>query len=243
MLRLVSATQPRSVHASRSRRRCDFFWTKFCRAQSQNCETKKNTPMKIKLIVSGVLCALEVSSFAQLTDNQRNGAQIGGPNLAEAEYQKSQDLKNRWLKNPKAIIRVVNGKIYNIQTNTAWQWIGGVVSSKTDSGLLIIYQRNIKNFALRNYSGDATADKQIYTFAIRVGTYDLDGSTPVELWDCGTPYVPPPPTPEQIKAAQESAKIAAQRERKKTISNSKQRGRLASISSHQRRCLRTIQPW
>lgn len=46
---------------------------------------------------------------------------------------------------------------------------------------------------------------------MQVGTYDWDG-TPIKLYDCGTPYVPPPLTLEQIKAQQEAAKAAAQRE-------------------------------
>lgn len=179
--------------------------------------------MKIKIFLfSSVFSTL--SAVAQLTDNQRNGAQI--PSIREptvAEMQKNaQDIKNRWLKNnPEAIIRVVNGKTYNIQTNTDWQWIGGKVSSKGSDGILVVYQRNIygeiiKKFALRNYSGDATADIQIFTIAIRVGTYD-DAAIPIELWDCGTPYVAPPPTPEQIKAAQEAAKIAALRAKQKAL--------------------------
>jgi TPR repeat protein len=43
---------------------------------------------------------------------------------------------------------------------------------------------------------------------MRIGKYDM-GGRPIELYDCGTPYFPPPPTPEQI-AAQKQAQAEAQ---------------------------------
>src|SRR6185312_13964088 len=42
--------------------------------------------------------------------------------------------------------------------------------------------------------------------AIRIGTVVENGET-YELWDCGTAYIPPPPTPEQIKSSQAAAEI------------------------------------
>ena len=49
----------------------------------------------------------------------------------------------------------------------------------------------------------ATIDEEIRITALRIGTLKVAGA-PLEFYDCGTPYLPPPPTPEQIKAAQET---------------------------------------
>ena len=75
-----------------------------------------------------------------------------------------------------------------------------------------IEDENGRMFALTNYQGEVIADGPIGSyFGKKVGTYDW-GSSPLALYDCGTPYTPPPPTPEEIaaaKAAQEKAKVDA----------------------------------
>lgn len=68
-----------------------------------------------------------------------------------------------------------------------------------------------RTVALTNFPNinDATVDQQIRIKALRMGTFKVSDSSPIEFYDCGTPYVPPPPTPEQIKAAQDAAQARA----------------------------------
>ncbi|MGD1090057.1 MAG: hypothetical protein ABR955_15240 [Verrucomicrobiota bacterium] len=109
---------------------------------------------------------------------------------------------------------VVNGKIYDSLNSPLWRPVTGQVTSITDDGALILDDGNGVTTALKNYSGDGTAGKEVQAWAMRVGTYNW-GDIPLQLWDCGKPYIPPPPTPAQIKAAQDAAKIAELREKQK----------------------------
>ena len=60
--------------------------------------------------------------------------------------------------------------------------------------------------------GNATINKEISEYAMRIGTLTVKGS-PLEFYDCGKIYVPPPPTPEQIAAAQEAIRLAQEKAR------------------------------
>jgi TPR repeat protein len=118
------------------------------------------------------------------------------------------------------IFRVVNGRIYNVLASPDWKIVIGKVNH-TEGDLLLLtgedtYRDISSKRALKNYGGDGSVDKQIYTVAIRVGTHNWN-DVPLELWDCGIPYVAPPPTPEQIKAAQEAAKVRAIADKKKAM--------------------------
>jgi TPR repeat protein len=55
-----------------------------------------------------------------------------------------------------------------------------------------------------NYESLANGSK-VNERAIHIGTVTENGET-YELWDCGAIYVPPPPTREQVKVAEEAAK-------------------------------------
>lgn len=106
---------------------------------------------------------------------------------------------------------VIDGKVYDMRQNSDFK--NGNVEYASDSIVVITYA--LSHIAIKNYPRtDATEGRHIECCAVRAGTYDWNG-TPLELWDCGKPYVPPPPTQEQIKAAQEAAKVTALREKQK----------------------------
>jgi TPR repeat protein len=52
--------------------------------------------------------------------------------------------------------------------------------------------------AITNYSGVVVSTKLLNVVALRTGTYSW-GGTPLELYDCGIPYITPPPSAEQIE--------------------------------------------
>jgi len=114
--------------------------------------------------------------------------------------------------------RVVDGKVYNIINSQLWKSVSGQVEYLTQDKVLILYAADglTTGFALKNYPSDASTDKEVRTVAIRTGIYNWNGQ-PLPLWDCGTPYVPPPPTPEQIKAMQESQRIASLRDKQNAL--------------------------
>ena len=65
-----------------------------------------------------------------------------------------------------------------------------------------------KKLTLKHYMGGLVGE------TVTVRAMMIEGGDTSELWDCGKPYVPPPLTPEQIKAAQEAANA-------RTIANKK----------------------
>lgn len=81
-------------------------------------------------------------------------------------------------------LRRVNGHIVNMFLN------GNLISLRVESkidGFIIGNGGNsheFGRFAVKNYTGDAIADKYIDFVAVKNGTYDNYG-TPVELYDCG----------------------------------------------------------
>ena len=82
------------------------------------------------------------------------------------------------------IFRRVDGKIYNLfQTGV---FVGGYVQGVRDDALIVRTGQDSGDYrAIKNYKGEAVADKYIYTVAMRNGIY-TDGNTPLELYDCGT---------------------------------------------------------
>ena len=91
---------------------------------------------------------------------------------------------------------------------------------------------NGKMFALTNYPGEAVTDRLISaTHAKKVGTFDW-GSQPLELFDCGTPYIPPPPTPEEIAAAK-AAQDKASADAKAKATAQKQAGAARALQANQ----------
>ncbi len=120
------------------------------------------------------------------------------------------------------VFRSVNGQKYNILYAQTWKVVSGKVYQQENNILILdnSFGHLTPNgwqssyYAVTNYPGNPTADTSVSVMAMRIGNYDM-GGMPIEFYDCGTPYVPPPPTPEQIKAAQQAAKLAAQREAQK----------------------------
>ncbi len=119
-------------------------------------------------------------------------------------------------------LRLVNGQLYDATRSKLWSAIYGKVDHM-EGGVLIIYQdhdmyaRNISPIytAVTNYTTEAFADQKTGFHAMQVGTYHDAGGRPIPLYDCGTPYTLPPPTPEQIQAAQDAARLAAQRQKER----------------------------
>jgi TPR repeat protein len=79
------------------------------------------------------------------------------------------------------VLRRVDGKIYNLfQTG---QFLGGTMQY-IEGDVIIARGYNNTYYAVKNYKGEAIADKDIRPFAMRTGTYNWNG-TPLELYDCG----------------------------------------------------------
>lgn len=143
-------------------------------------------------------------SFAQA---QRSSVGFGspGPEMREPNPAERQALDQRAkgaLIGNEAV-RVVDGRIYNASHNTNWTVISGVVYSAVQNLLVIRESKNFEPYgalvAITNCP--IYPERQRVSFvAMRSGTIIL-GDTPVVLWDCGTAYKPPPPTPEQLKLA------------------------------------------
>jgi hypothetical protein len=168
--------------------------------------------MKIKFIAYTLFMLSAMQSISQ-TPMARMANAIAAGNADESA---------RLLKNDYALIlrqyhgqfyASVDGKVYDMRQSGEMK--DGDVQYANDVVVVITY--GLSDIAIKNYDGkDATAGRHISCCAIRVGTYDWNG-VPLELWDCGTPYVPKPQTPEQIAAAKEAAKIASDRAHQKYL--------------------------
>jgi hypothetical protein len=90
------------------------------------------------------------------------------------------------------------------------------IGAYSASGSGYYTQKYDRTVAITNFPDleNATIDKEVRITAERIGTLRVAGA-PLEFYDCGTPYVPPPPTPEQIKAAQEDAQKRALEDKKR----------------------------
>ena len=119
------------------------------------------------------------------------------------------------------VFRVFQGKIYNVVESQLWRPIRGSVF-EIDGDILILNDQSVHMYsgipdylAVKNFRatfrGDIVVSAVIdnyYNLGVRIGTYNI-GATPIPLYDCGTPYIPPPQTPEQIAAAKEKRESAA----------------------------------
>lgn len=76
---------------------------------------------------------------------------------------------------------------------------GGYNQQEYDHSVAVTNYPDVKN---------ATISKYIFTKAVRVGVFQTDQG-PIELYDCGRPYDPPPLTAAQIHANQQAAQIHA----------------------------------
>ena len=125
-----------------------------------------------------------------------------------AQAQTSQNEFKEVPSDQAAPCRKVNGQIYR---NDQLPYKSGSVLFNESGIVTLAYSRYGgeagERFALTNYTGEIVADKTISARCLKVGIYNW-GSQPLELFDCGTPYLPPPPTPEEI-AAQEKTKMEA----------------------------------
>lgn len=114
-------------------------------------------------------------------------------------------------------IRIVNGKPYNIVQNAGWKVIVGNVYM-ADGNLVVVrefsdFKVGGALFAITNCP-IAPVDQRMSVVAMRCGTI-VSGNIPIQLWDCGTPYIPPAPTAEQARIAQKNAEAIAERQRLK----------------------------
>ncbi len=83
--------------------------------------------------------------------------------------------------------------------------VGGFSEREFDRTVAVTNFPDIKN---------ATIDEKISIEALRIGTFEVDDQ-PIEFYDCGKLYVPPPPSPAQIKAEQEAAHVRARADKKR----------------------------
>jgi hypothetical protein len=173
-----------------------------------------NSPLSMKTKIALFLAMVfTLSVHGQATGRESIG--LGAPSGPASSYAPAvSSQKSDWANGQP--LRVFDKQIYNVVGSQLWKMVRGEVHYKTADGVLILYGSDglTATEALKNYPGDAVSGTKIYTLAIRTGTYNW-GNEPLPLWDYGTPYSPPPPTPEQIKAAQEAAQKAAQRQKEK----------------------------
>ena len=149
-------------------------------------------------VAIGILCGICVSAYPQ--------------DCGPSPIQKSYNFKLY-----QGVLMTVRGKTYEIAKSDLWfSDLVGVVAQQ--DGVVIVDCLVTHNLqaAVTNYSKDVVSTKPIPILAMRVGTYNF-GGIPLELWDCGTRYVPPPPTAEQIKAAQGATKIRAIADKKRAM--------------------------
>jgi hypothetical protein len=73
--------------------------------------------------------------------------------------------------------------------------------------------------AVTNYPaiGSASVGKEIFIKAIRIGTFRGYQDQPIDLYDCGSIYRPPPLTPEQVEVAKSAAKVRAAESRRRYL--------------------------
>jgi len=88
------------------------------------------------------------------------------------------------------------------------------------SGGALVHERPIigyetissKHILVLNFRTGVASGEQLTFRAMQVGITNF-AETTIELWDCGTPFIPPPPTPEEIAVAkakkEQSAMLAA----------------------------------
>jgi hypothetical protein len=190
--------------------------------------------MKTLLLCSLVLLAISAtaqSGWESAGVYANPGAIPRQENLSSAEIaQRNHDARMQFAHGQ--ILRVSNGKIYNVVENQQWQFVGGTVYEK--SGRLVIFQQPTGRradwtyAAITNFQGEVLIDKTFSGLAIRAGTFLWNNDSPIAIYDMGQPYVPPPPkpaTPEQIaaaKAAQEKAKVKAAEQKKIAVARALQ---------------------
>jgi len=113
-----------------------------------------------------------------------------------------------------SIIKVVNGKFYDINHSKLWMLKSGTIVGI--SGNVIRVMGRNENFILINYPGVIAMTKEVSVVAMNIGTetFQDNGSSwsgVYEAWDCGTV-----PTPEQLKQRKdEEAKAQAVIEKQK----------------------------
>ena len=192
--------------------------------------------MKIISLILGVLVGLTIPTPAQTAREQiglgASGSTIppsSGSGFAPSPSKQAQLTK----------FCKVNGQIYQTDQLPYKQ---GIVAFKNEGVVILsFFDRNAltgettpngKMFALTNYPGEAVTDRLISaTHAKKVGTFDW-GSQPLELFDCGTPYIPPPPTPEEIAAAK-AAQDKASADAKAKATAQKQAGAARALQANQ----------
>lgn len=167
--------------------------------------------------------ALLLIGFTQSLESQTDRGRVGlsQPNGYFPELSPTQ--QTAFDRNVKAlcasnnVMRVVHGNVYNVVADEHWQYISGAVEFM-NNGCLIVRERKDfletgKHLILTNCPA-LSAKGLAQVVAMPVGIIN-DFGYPTELWDCGTPYIPPPPTPEQIARAQDAKvkNIIAQHQR------------------------------
>lgn len=151
-----------------------------------------------------------VFSFCYITHAQRGSIGFGSPGPYFPDESQAQRAKfEQTLKVQLAgdqPIRVSNGRAVNIIYSDNWMEITGIVHAQEGEVLIISETKDLLNtgrlLAITN-APHYTDQQHVRFLATRVGMFAY-GNARLILWDRGIPYIPPPPTPEQIKAIQEA---------------------------------------
>jgi predicted heme/steroid binding protein len=167
---------------------------------------------------------LAILLFAALTALGQSDGNFLGVNISHPSPPTPQEQENqrKWynfvvkhIPMDGILLRTVDGKIYDVSKSKLWKVVGGQVFSVSDSYIIVSGSDSVYS-AIKNYPGDAVDGKSINVLAMRTGTYNWN-DTPLAIYDCGKPYVPPPPTAEQIQAEQQAAKAAADQQKQKAF--------------------------
>lgn len=143
-----------------------------------------------------------------------------------------------WQAEAQPNLREVNGQIYNSRLSQLWQIQTGKILEVQTNGIVLqtftthnVYQNvwvpgiygvirdryekrvvssdliPAQRLFINNCSNGAI-DQKVSIPAMKIGTIKIADQV-LEEWDCGTPYVAPPPTPEEIAAAKAKNELAA----------------------------------
>jgi TPR repeat protein len=167
---------------------------------------RRGKPHTLNVILPILFILAGVPMSAQ-TDG--GGGGFSQPATPEAEAQWRQEAQMRFSQAAKIQhsrgrpFRVVDNKIYNVQTSLLWSVISGAVYEK--DGDVVIVKASFGSFpyiAVKNYTGEAVESHPVSTLAMPAGIYDMEGS-PIELYDCG--ILPTPEQMQQIRDEQDKA--------------------------------------
>ena len=187
-----------------------------------------NEAVRILWLAAMYLVSCSASFSQYLNSQQQIGAYASGDSVPSRASQIRFELNCDTFQHP---IRQVRGKIYDLRPlakwiamdnrkvknpSPEWKFTRAKVLSVPKDGLLVYLGSawNETVYFVTNYPGNLADDQPIHFWAVDVRqNYKYraaSGETKtVRTLDCGTPYIPPLPTKEQIESAKAAAAQAA----------------------------------